>query len=151
MTTLHNELTKLFNENATGIRKYKYFMWKNKIKGLRIDYSSMTEQELTENMKLETLHFYNKWENSQEYLFLKLLLTRENMQSDLFNIYDAVKEKALEGDDKSIKTFLELEREVNKRLESITKIGQIEEVEIEEVEDDDNLRLNIDDIKGLVD
>ena len=41
---------------------------------------------------------------------LLLLLMQEKMRTDLYEIYLSVREKALEGDDKAIKTFLTLER-----------------------------------------
>ena len=64
-----------------------------------------------------------------------LLLERSN--KDFVEIYNAVSEKAKQGDDKAIKTFLTLQNEIRKSV----KTKKSKKAEQEEVEEDDDLIL----------
>ena len=59
-----------------------------------------------------------------------LLLERSN--KDFVEIYNAVSEKAKQGDDKAIKTFLTLQNEIRKSVKNKKSNKQEQQEEIEE-------------------
>lgn len=125
MSALNKALSEL-----TNTKKYKYFMWKNGLRNTKIDYSKYTREEFQkEHLKGVSFDFYEQWEKSEEYQHLLLLLMQEKMRTDLYEIYLSVREKALEGDDKAIKTFLTLEKEVNQKLKKVDKNNEVEQVD----------------------
>lgn len=100
-------------------KKWIYFCWKNKVDNISTKFSEMTEEDILEKYpKLIfplTLKIYkSRWEQTEEYQDLYRLLMRIRSQQDLYKIYEVVKDKALQGDDKAIKTFLLLKKEINK-------------------------------------
>ncbi|MGJ0845959.1 hypothetical protein ACR77J_04645 [Tissierella praeacuta] len=125
MSALNKALSEL-----TNAKKYKYFMWKNGLKNIRVDYSKYTREEFQEiHLKGVSFDFYEQWEKSEEYQQPLLLLMQENMRTDLYEIYQSVRGKALEGDDKAIKTFLTLEKEVNQKLKKLDKDNDVEKID----------------------
>jgi hypothetical protein len=66
----------------------------------------------------------------------------EGMTADIFKIYNVVKDKALEGDDKAIKTLLMLQKEIKGNLKkNMDKKVKDSEPEEEEIEEDDGLEI----------
>jgi hypothetical protein len=98
-------------------KKWIYFCWKNKVDNISTKFSEMTEEDILEKYpKLIyplTLKIYkSRWEQTEEYQHLYRLLMQIRSQNDLYKIYEVVKDKALQGDDKAIKTFLMLKKEI---------------------------------------
>lgn len=103
-------------------KKYVYFMWRNGLKNRDTDYSQFTKEEFIERfLKGKELVYRNlqMWEQSDEYNSLKQMLLLEQMNKDLYQIYDAVKEKAITGDTQAIKTFIMLQKEISKNVKNI--------------------------------
>lgn len=75
------------------------------------------------------------WEKSDEYARLMYILTKERMNSDFFEIYDSIVDKAKTGDEKSVRTFLMLQKEVKSNLKELNSKPH-------EMEDDDGLILD---------
>lgn len=123
------------------MEKRYYFMWKHGMKTWARDYSTITEEQFKEKYcKGSEIKYKNlqDWEKTEEYQNLLNLKMAEGMTADIFKIYNVVKDKALEGDDKAIKTLLMLQKEVKKNLKNIDKVKVEDEVEIEE---DDGLEI----------
>ena len=123
------------------LEKRYYFMWKHSMKTCVRDYSTFTEEQFKEKYcKGSEIKYKNlqDWEKTEEYQNLLNLKMAEGMTADIFKIYNVVKDKALEGDDKAIKTLLMLQKEVKKNLKNIDKVKVEDEVEIEE---DDGLEI----------
>ncbi|HBN28380.1 hypothetical protein [Clostridium tyrobutyricum] len=123
------------------LEKRYYFMWKHGMKTWARDYSTITEEQFKEKYcKGSEIKYKNlqDWEKTEEYQNLLNLKMAEGMTADIFKIYNVVKDKALEGDDKAIKTLLMLQKEVKKNLKNIDKVKVEDEVEIEE---DDGLEI----------
>lgn len=136
--TFWQELSKVKNA-----RRRVYFQWKNGISNIKVDYSSLTQDEfIVQCNKLkpvtnaeEFINYCKKWESSAEYKRLLFLLKEDNFYSDIAEIYDATKEKAIEGDSQAIKNVIMLQDEITKYRKSIDKFNQLEEIE----EEDDGL------------
>lgn len=139
-TTFWEELSKVKN-----LRRKVYFQWKNGIENLKMDYSKMTEDEFIKQCskswmggKITNREFFlnnmERWESSAEYKRLLFLYQEDKFASDLLEIYDATKKKALEGDSQAIKNVIMLQKEIKKYRKSIDKFQ-----ELEEKEEDDGL------------
>lgn len=96
-------------------KQRKYFLWKNKLKDRKHDYSKISKEDLCKEFDMPNLIYYEEWESTEQYKNLLKLLMQENTLKDLIDIYNVVKEKALTGDDKAVKTFLILQKEFNKK------------------------------------
>lgn len=99
---IYDELNKLV------WKKKEYFLWKHNLYVMRTE--PMTEEELCNRLNIKSLSFMRKWEKSSEYLKLVNLYIESQSAKDLEDIYRIVKEKALTGDEKSIKMLLELQK-----------------------------------------
>lgn len=142
-TNIWQEITKLRNE-----RRKVYFMWKNGIENIKLDYGAMTEEEFIEicnkrhpnqitNPK-EFLNHMKRWESSAEYKRLIFLLKEDNFAIDLIDTYENTKELAqTTGDSQAIKNMLLLQKEIKNYRKSIDSFKD----EIEESKKDDGLTI----------
>ena len=134
--SLLNQALKQYWKNTTNYPKYAYFMWRNKLANANRDFSEFTEQDIIEKYCKGSLKKYGnlkQWENTEEYEELMNLLLLEKSNKDFVEIYNAVSEKAKQGDDKAVKTFLALQNEIRKSV----KNKKSNKAEQEEIEDDD--------------
>ncbi len=134
--SLLNQALKQYWKNTTNYPKYAYFMWRNKLANANRDFSEFTEQDIIEKYCKGSLKKYGnlkQWENTEEYAELMNLLLLEKSNKDFVEIYNAVSEKAKQGDDKAVKTFLALQNEIRKSV----KNKKSNKAEQEEIEDDD--------------
>lgn len=109
------ELKKLENRSRN---KYLYFCWKNKIDNSQTKFSEMTKENFMERYHFSEymMDMYSTiWEDADEYNVIYGLLMELRSKRDLYKIYNVVKDKALKGDDKAVKTFLLLKKEINKK------------------------------------
>ena len=134
--SLLNQALKRYWKNTSTYPKYAYFMWRNKLANSNRDFSEFTEQDIIEKYCKGSLIKYGnlkQWENTEEYAELMNLLLLERSNKDFVEIYNAVSEKAKQGDDKAIKTFLTLQNELKKSV----KNKKSKKAEQEEIEEDD--------------
>jgi len=138
--SLLNQALKQYWKNTTNYPKYAYFMWRNGLSNSNRDFSELTEQDIIEKYCKGSMKKYGnlkQWENTEEYAELMNLLLLERSNKDFVEIYNAVSEKAKQGDDKAVKTFLALQNEIRKSV----KNKKSNKAEQEEVEEDDDLIL----------
>lgn len=138
--SLLNQALKQYWKNTTNYPKYAYFMWKNKLANSNRDFSEFTEQDIIDKYCKGSLIKYGnlkQWENTEEYAELMNLLLLERSNKDFIEIYNVVAEKAKQGDEKAVKTFLTLQNEIKKSV----KAKKSSKAEQEEVEEDDDLIL----------
>jgi rubrerythrin len=82
------------------------------------------------------MNTYLKWEKSAEYRALVALYLQSKTANDLHEIYKEVSTKAKTGDEKAVKLFLQLNKEVAEHAKQAVKIlGDVGEAE----EEDDGL------------
>lgn len=132
--TFWEELSKVQNQ-----RRKIYFQWKNGIENLKVNYGEWTEDEFVAHCEKSWLggkitnreYFLNnmkRWESSAEYKRLLALWHEDNFIFDLLEIYDKVKEKALnETDSQAIKNTIMLQEEIKKYRKSIDEFQELEE------------------------
>lgn len=95
--------------NQLTWKKKEYFLWKF---NLNVRVKGKTEQEICKTLNVKSLDYMKKWEKSPEYLALVNLYIESKTATDLEKIYKVVSEKAIEGDEKSIKLLLDLQKQV---------------------------------------
>lgn len=96
--------------NTVTWKKKEYFLWKHNLSVLRE--VPLTEEELCNKIKSKSLAYMKKWEKTEEYHNLVNIMIESQAGKDLEDIYAIVKEKALTGDEKSIKLLLDLQKQV---------------------------------------
>lgn len=124
---------------AIPFKKREYFKWKHNI---QFDQSApaKTEEEFLKSVELKTLNTFHRWERTQEYKSLLLLLLESKVANDLEDIYKIVTDKAKEGDEKSIRLFLSMQKDIQQNAKLAVKTFTV--VEDEEIEEDDDLVLD---------
>ncbi|HWJ80191.1 MAG TPA: hypothetical protein VNR61_19170 [Niallia sp.] len=95
--------------NKLPWKKKEYFLWKFKLNMYSTDKS---EEELLRILDLKSFASMRKWERSPEYLTLVNLYIESQIAKDLEKVYQVVQEKAITGDEKSIKLLLDLQKQV---------------------------------------
>lgn len=122
--------------------KVQYFCWKNHLDSRKEKYSTFSEEELRKKFKALNEHweFLQKWEKSLEYQEWYALYLQYKAKQDFIHMYEAVREKALKGDEKAIKLFLQLQKELKKINKNRDLTTDDEDISIQ---DDDDLKLSI--------
>jgi len=129
---LYEALDQLTNE------KKLYFSWKHDIRFKR-DIPKKSEQEFMKEVNRKSLDGFIKWERTAEYKNLLMLLLDSKIASDFEDIYKVVSDKAKTGDEKSIRLFLTLQKDIQSNAKLAAKtFASVEE----EVEEDDDLVLD---------
>lgn len=140
-----NELLHKLSILSSNKKKRHYFMWRNGLVNNFMDYSGITQDEFINKYcegSKDSFRYLQLWEQSDEYNNLMQILLKQRMQTDFVEIYNAVRDKALKGDDKAVKTFLSLQKEVKANVKEIDKIKVDKNTETEpETEEDDGLML----------
>ncbi|MFJ3386771.1 hypothetical protein [Lysinibacillus sp. NPDC086135] len=96
--------------NTVSWKKKEYFLWKHNLSVLRE--IPLTEEELCKLIKSKSLAYMKRWERDESYHALVNIMIESQAGKDLEDVYSIVKEKALTGDEKSIKLLLDLQKQV---------------------------------------
>ena len=120
-------------------KKRLYFEWKHDI---RFDQTlpQKTEEEFLRMVGAKTLNGFIKWERSQEYKNLLLLLLESKVANDFDLIYKNVSDKAKDGDEKFIRLFLSMQKDIQQNAKLAAKTFTV--VEDDSEQDDDVLVLD---------
>lgn len=116
-------------------KKAEYFKWKHDIRyDQRLPHK--TKDKFLKFVGLKTLNPFLEWERTQEYKNLLLLLLESKVANDFDEIYKIVSDKAKEGDEKSIRLFLTMQKEIqsNAKLASKTFNSPKDEIGEDELE-----------------
>ena len=136
MAGIRTELLKVLTNGKTDERRRKYFYWKHGLNTLTTDYANMTEEEFIE-WACESPNQYEylkRWEQSDEYKRLEYIYRSEQFEQDLLDVYEATKKAAMEGNSSAVKTLLELQKEIKKRIKEYNRDTE---------EQDDGLKLDV--------
>ncbi|MGF9975329.1 hypothetical protein [Viridibacillus arvi] len=130
MTNL-NEALKQIDDN-----KAKYFRYK--FPDLRFDQSTelKTEDDFLKSVNRKSMNGFYRWEKTDEYKALSILYMNTKMTQDYEKIYKVVSEQAVTGDEKAIKLFISLQKDIQSNVKVAASILNTKTVE-EETEDDD--------------
>ncbi|MFJ8263310.1 hypothetical protein ACIQ4I_15375 [Rummeliibacillus sp. NPDC094406] len=118
--------------------KFEYSLYfKYKFPDLRFDQSEplKSEDEFLKSVNRKSMNSFYRWERTNEYKAILTLYLNSKVIKDYEQIYQIVSEQAKLGDEKSIKLFIALQKE----LQSQSKLAKeyFKHVEEDEVEDDD--------------
>lgn len=122
-------------EQVKNWKRRDYFKWKHDI---RYDQTKpkKSEEDFKRYVNVKTLNSFLEWEKSPEYHSLCLLLLQSKLANDLMDTYQIVSEKARSGDEKSVKLFLQLSKEISAGAKAAYA-----NVQHEQEEEDDDLEL----------
>ncbi|MBB2482971.1 hypothetical protein H5P36_22680 [Bacillus sp. APMAM] len=120
-------------------KKQEYFKWKHDIR-FNQSIPRKSEEEFLKVVDLKSLNTFHRWERTQEYKNLLLLLLESKVANDFDDIYKKVVEQAKTGDPQSVKLFLQLQKDIqsNAKLAAQTFTS----VEDEDEQEDDDLDLS---------
>ena len=101
------------------LSKKMYFYWKNKIKTKKYDFLTIkiSEDEFIDKYLDKDIKKYDElvmWEQGEQYANIKKIYYTQIKTQDFVKMFEAVREKALAGDNASIKTFMMLQKEIDK-------------------------------------
>ena len=123
----------------TDYRFREYFKYLHP--DLRFDQTKplKTEEEFLKSVNRKSMSPFHRWEKSAEYKNLLILYLDYKVNDDYEQIYNIVTEKAKQGDEKAIKLFLALQKDIQSMAKSIKKSFVVEK---KNEEDDDELDLS---------
>ncbi|WP_346234435.1 hypothetical protein MKY04_11955 [Lysinibacillus telephonicus] len=116
----------------------EYF--KYKFPQVRFDQSKpqKSEEEFLKVVGKKTMNPYTRWEKSEEYKALVSLMLQGRSADDLQEVYEVVVANAKTGDDKAVKLFMALQKEIDSYAKMAIKSIEVKE----EDEDADDLILD---------
>jgi hypothetical protein len=115
-------------------KKREYFKWKHDIR-YNQTLPKKSEAEFLKMIGLKSLNSFKQWERSQEYKSLLMLLLESKIANDFDEIYKTVSEKSKQGDEKAIRLFLSMQKDIQQNAKMAAKI--FDKVEDKTEEDDD--------------
>ncbi|MFS0672043.1 hypothetical protein [Ornithinibacillus sp. 179-J 7C1 HS] len=114
-------------------KKAEYFKWKFDI---RYDQRlpKKTEEEFLNSVNARTMNAFINWEKDPEYKALLQLYLDYKSTQDFEEIYNLVSEKAKkDGNDKDVKLFLQLKKEIKDNQSIVKEIFKEEDNEIDDL------------------
>lgn len=76
------------------------------------DSEQITEEQFLNRVGLKTLATFERWERTAEWKSLVALYLESQFANNLLTIFQVVKNRALEGEDKAVKLYLQLGKEI---------------------------------------
>lgn len=124
-------------------KRQLYFKYKHNFY-YRGEEKPKNDEEFLKRVGRKTFDSFKKWEKEVEYQNLLSLMMEADLVNDVHKAYKAVSDKAKQGDEKAIKTMLELGKEI-KALANTARSRMNEKVKKKDevvVEDDLDLDLS---------
>lgn len=109
----------------------EYF--KYKFPQVRFDQTkeTKTEEEFLKTVGKKTMNPYLRWEKTAEYKTLVSLMLQGRSADDLQEIYEVVVGNAKTGDDRAVKLFLQLTKEIDSYAKlAIRKMDKVQEDDV---------------------
>ena len=123
-------------------RKRAYFMRKFQIRSPKNAHIlDMSDEEFLKWADRQSFIVFENWEQTDEYFELYMLYMKGKMQRDLEAIYDVVSDKAKQGDEKAVKLFLQLHKDMNQLQKVMNRTNKTKKEKIQQEEDDDDLEI----------
>ncbi|MFD2638431.1 hypothetical protein [Piscibacillus salipiscarius] len=101
--------------------KQHYFKYKFPDLRYQKDRPLKTEEQFLKYVNRKTIDSFLNWELTEEYKNLVILYLHSQVADDLLETYKAVSDKAKNGDEKSVKLFLQLKKEINTSSKQVAK------------------------------
>lgn len=103
------------------------------------DGEQITKEQFLKRVGLKTLATFERWERTAEWKSLIALYLESQFANNLLTIFQVVKNKALEGEDKSVKLYLQLGKEIEQLAKAAPAMLAKRKGKQEEEEDEDDL------------
>lgn len=111
--------------------KYKFNLWFDTNK-------TMTEEEFLKTVNKKTMNSFHRWERTDEFRHIASMVLATKTAQDLIDMYEAVRDKAVKGEEKSVKLLLTLQKEIDHHKQQALKaFGN----NVEQDEEDDDLEI----------
>lgn len=111
------------DEALTKLPEKKRIWFKYLFPDTRPDQTKPTLEKTMANTSIKTEFPIIRWQQTQEFKWLVALYLSGKTANDLLDMYAAVKENAIKGDEKSVKLLLQLQREIElQKKEAIKEI-----------------------------
>ena len=118
-------------------RKRAYFMRKFQIRTAKNAHIlAMSDEEFLQWADRRTMTVFHNWEQTDEYFEIYMLYMKLKMQRDLETVYVVVSEKAKQGDEKAVKLFLQLHKDMT-QLQKAMNRTQTKQEKVQEDDEDD--------------
>jgi hypothetical protein len=122
-------------------RKRAYFMRKFQIRSPKNEHIlNMSDEEFLKWADRRSFTVFENWEQTDEYWELFMIYMKGKMQRDLETVYDVVSEKAKQGDEKAVKLFLQIHKDMT-QLQKAMNRTQTKQEEVQEDDNDDDLEI----------
>lgn len=119
-------------------RKRAYFMRKFQIRTPKNAHIlAMSDEEFLKWADRRSFTVFENWEQTDEYFELYMIYMRGKMQRDLETVYDVVSEKAKQGDEKAVKLFLQIHKDMTQLQKAMNQTNKKQQEEVQEDDDDD--------------
>jgi hypothetical protein len=119
----------------TESKKRQYFEWKHDIRFVQ-EMAKKSEAEFLKTVGLKTINGFIRWEKTQEYKSLVLLLLDSKVANDYDMIYKNIVSKAKDGDEKFIRLFLTIQKDIQTNAKLAAKTFEFFEQNEEEKGED---------------
>lgn len=123
-------------------QKAEYFRYKFPDLRYYQDRPIKSEQEFLRSVNRKSMNPFLKWEKTDEYKSLLMLYLATKISDDFLDIYNITIDNAKKGDEKAIKIFLQLQKEIQQNAKIASKLFEKVDVEEEETENDLDLDLS---------
>lgn len=134
------------NDALKQVRNYRnaeYFKWKHDVRyDQRLE--KKTEEEFLKYVQRRTMNSFISWERTAEYKMLLTLLLESKLADDLEEIYNIVTKSAKKGDDKAVRLFMSLQKEISSNAKVAQEAFKVSEVVEEDEDDEDSYDLVVD-------
>lgn len=135
MMNLNDVLSQM--DKSKDWRLAQYFRWKHDIKYDQTR-EKRTEEDFLRNVNRKTMNSFIQFERTTEYKQLLILLLESQIAEDMQEIYSKVTEDAKSGDDKAVRLFIALQKEIT----NTAKLAKQTFVNQEDDDSDDDLILD---------
>lgn len=98
-----------------------------------------TEEDFLRLVARKSMAPFYRWEKSNDYKMLMQLYLDYRMTKDYEEIYNVVSDQAKKGDDKAVKLFIQLQKEISSNAKSVSKMF---EQNADDTEDNDDLDID---------
>lgn len=116
--SVHKEIT----EKIKNKKRRWYFLWRNGINNTKYKFEGLSEDDFIEKYLDGDRQFFERcklWETTEVYQNMQNYYYEYMSNLDFITMYKNVREKALQGDEKAIKTFLMLQKELKHKNKNI--------------------------------
>lgn len=114
----------------------EYFKWKHEIRyDQRLE--KKTEEEFLRAVERKTMNPFIAWERTAEYKKLLTLLLESKLADDMEEIYNIVTRDAKKGNDKAVRLFLTMQKDIQENAKMAKETFKISDTKRNKEETDD--------------